>query len=199
MNNFEELQKNWLSQPVNDMVNPAELQLVQNKWKAHQRKVLLANLAMSAGFLAALIIVGSVYVAFRHQYGWPFEVSIVAIYCLLIIFLNAAWRSYGFKRENLEISSADFIDHQISKLEWQRKILNTYVWIYCVLLWLALSFYVVAVTGKGSVLFTFTALGIITAYFMGMALWAWFRKNKKQLRQIDELIYDLKQLQHTLN
>ena len=199
MNSFENIQKNWLSQPVNDMENPTEIQFVQNKWQAHQRKVLLANLAMSVGFLAALIVVGCVYVAFRHQYGWPFEVSIVAIYCFLIIFLNAAWRSYGFTKENLEVSSVDYIDYQISKLEWQRKMLNTYVWIYCVLLWLALSFYTVAVTGKGPVLFTWSALGIITVYFLGMALWAWFRKNKKQLRQIDELIYDLKQLHDALN
>lgn len=199
MNSFEDIQKNWLSQPVNDMVNPTEIQFVQNKWQGHQRKVLFVNLAMSVGFLAALIIVGCVYVAFRHQYGWSFEVSIVAIYCLLIIFLIAAWRSYGFKRENLEASSADFLDYQVSKLKWQRKILTTYVWIYSVLLWLALSFYVVAVTNREGILFTMTALGITTAYLLGIALWSRFRKNKKQLRQIDEIIYDLKQLHDALN
>ncbi|HEX6429580.1 MAG TPA: hypothetical protein VF008_17935 [Niastella sp.] len=199
MNSFEDIQKNWLSQPVNDMVTPSEIQFVQNKWQQHQRKVLFANLAMSIAFLAALIIVGWVYFAFRHQYGWPFDVSIAAVYCLLIIFLIVAWRSYGFKKENLEVSSADFIDYQICKLEWQRKILSTYVWIYSVLLWFALSFYVVEVTSRASILFTLTALGITTGYLIGITLWSWFRKNKKRLQQIDEIINDLKQLHDALN
>lgn len=199
MNNFADIQKNWLSQPVNEMAKPAEIEFVQNRWQQHQRKVLFANLAMSIAFLAALIIIGWVYFAFRHQYGWPFEVSIAAVYCILIIFLIVAWRNYGFKKENLGVSSADFINYQISKLEWQRKIHTTYVWIYCVLLWFALCFYIVEVTRKASILFTLIALGITTAYLLGIAIWAWFRKNKKQLRQIDEIIDELKQLQDALN
>lgn len=198
MNSFEDIQKSWLSQPVNDMVNPTEIQFVQNKWQGHQRKVLLANLAMSVGFLVALIIAAWVYVAFRQQYGWPFEVSIATTFCLLILFLIVTWRSYGFKKQNLEASSADFIDYQINRLKWQRNIRKTYVLIYCGLLWLAMSFYIVAVTRQGSVLFTWVVLGITTAYFIGIVLWAWFRKNKKQLRQIDALIAELKQLQEAL-
>lgn len=199
MNSFEDIQKNWLSQPVNDVVQPSEIQFVQNKWQKQQRKVLFANLAMSFGFLIALITIGWVFFAFRHQYGWPFEVSIAVIYCLIIIFLIVSWRSYGFKKESLEVSSVDFIHYQISKLHWQRKVLTTYVWIYCVLLWLALSLYTVEITRRASILFTLTALGITTAYLTGIALWSWFRKTKKQLRQIDEIIYDLKQLHHSLN
>jgi MFS family permease len=196
MNSFEDIQKDWLSQPVNDVVKP---QFVQSKWQQHQRRVFLANMGMSIGFLVALIVVGWVYVAFHHQYKWPFEISIAATYSLLIIFLAVVWRSYGFKKENLEVSSVDFIDYQIRKLQWQRKILTTYIWIYCVLLWIALSLYVVEVTSGGSMLFTLTALGITTAYIMGMGLWAWLRKNKKQLREIDEMTSELKQLRDSLS
>jgi MFS family permease len=199
MNSFEDIQKNWLSQPVIDRVTLSEVQFVQNKWQKQQRKLLFSNLRMSAGFLGVLIIVGWVYFSFRHQYGWPFAVSIAAIYCLLIVFLIVAWRSYGFKKENLEGSSADFIDYQLSKLEWQRKVLSTYVWIYCVLLWIALTFYIVEVTNRASILFTLTALGITTAYIFGVTLWSWFRKNKKRIQQIDEIIRDLKQIHHALN
>jgi hypothetical protein len=120
------------------------------------------------------------------------------MYCLLVIFLIVSWKSYGFKKENLEVSSVDFIDYQISKLQWQRKVLTTYVWVYCALLWIVLSFYVVEVTSRGSVLFTLTALAVTTAYFLGVTIISWFRKNKKQIRQIDEMMYDLKQLQDSL-
>lgn len=198
MNSFEDIQQSWLSQPVK-MVDPPAIQFVQSKWQKHQRKVLLANLAMSIGFLAALIVIGWVFIAFRDQYGWLFDASIVVVYCLLILYLFITWRGYGFKKENLEVSGADFIDYQITRLEWQRKILTTYIWIYMVLLWIALSFYIAEVTGRGSVLFTLTALGITTLYFIGIACWSWFRKNKKQLRQIDELIHELKQLHNELN
>jgi len=199
MNNFEDIQKNWLSQPVNDPVKPAEMQSVQNKWQKQQHKLLITNLLMSFCLLIALITIGWVFFAFRHQYRWPFEVSIAAIYCLILIFLIVSWRSYGFKKERLDVSSLDFIDYQISKLHWQRKVLTTYVWIYYVLLWLALSLYIMEITRQGSILFTLTALGITTAYIMGVALWTRFRKTKKQLLQIDEIIYDLKQLHDSLN
>jgi FtsH-binding integral membrane protein len=199
MNSFEDIQQNWLAQPVSDQVRPAEIQFVQNKWQKYQRKLLFANLRMSIGLLAALIFIGWVYFAFRHQYSWPFGASIATVYCLIIVFLIVAWRSYGFKKENLEISSADFVNYQIRKLEWQRKVLTRYVWIYSVLLWIAMSFYIVEVTSKGSVLFTLTALGITTAYILGIGLWTWHRKTKKQLRQIDDILNDLKQLQEALD
>jgi MFS family permease len=199
MNTFEDIQTNWLSQPVHDMVQPSEIQFVQSKWQKQQRKVLFSNLAMSAGFLAALIVIGWVYFSFRNQYGWPFEISIAAMYCLMIVFSIVAWKSYAFKKENLETSSADFIQYQLSKLAWQRKILTTYIWIYIVLLWLALFFYLIEVTGRGSLLFKLTALGGTTAYIVGISLWSWFRKNKKQLRLTDEIINELKQINNGLN
>jgi len=154
---------------------------------------------MRKTLLFQILTIGWVFFAFRHQYRWPFEVSIAAIYCLILIFLIVSWRSYGFKKERLDVSSLDFIDYQISKLHWQRKVLTTYVWIYYVLLWLALSLYIMEITRQGSILFTLTALGITTAYIMGVALWTRFRKTKKQLLQIDEIIYDLKQLHDSLN
>ncbi|OQP56913.1 hypothetical protein A3860_10060 [Niastella vici] len=77
--------------------------------------------------------------------------------------------------------------------------LTRYVWIYSVLIWLAVSFYIVEVTSKGSVLFTLTALGLTTAYILGVGIWTWFRKNKKQLQQIDDIMYDLEQLHDALS
>ena len=199
MNSFEDIQKDWLSQPVTGLVKPTEVQFVQNKWQKHQRKVFIANLRMSISLLAALVFIGWVYFAYRHQYSWPFEASIATVYCLIILFLIVSWKSYGFKKENLEVSSIDFIDYQVRKLKWQQKVLTRYVWIYTALLWLAMSFYIVEVTKKGSLFFTWTALGITTAYMLGIGSWAWFRKTKKQLRQIDEILEELSQLQGALN
>jgi MFS family permease len=198
MNSFEDIQKDWLSQPLNEVVKPAETKLTQDKWQKRQRKVLRSNLFITIAFLIVVILSGCLYFQFRHMYRWPFDVSIVAMCSLAIIFLIVSWKSYGFKKENLEVSSVDFIDYQINKLQWQRKILKTYVWVYWVLLWIVLGFYTVEVTSHGSLLFTLTALGVITAYFIGVSLISWFLKNKKQIRKIDEIIDELKQLQESL-
>ncbi len=193
MDNFDDLQKSWLAQAPEHL--PAtSLKAVQTKWQQHQRKVLFSNLGMSAAFLAAFIVIGWVYVAFRHQYRWPFTVSIACTYALLLVFLGVVWRNYGFKKEDLGEPSTGFIRYQLKKLNWQRKTLTTYIWIYNVLLWLALSMYTIEVTRRGTWLFTLMALGGITAYIAGITAWSHFYRQKKQLRAIDEMKTELETL-----
>jgi hypothetical protein len=131
---------------------------VQSKWQQHQRKVLINNRKITGGFIFALIGIGVIYFLFKDHYHWPFHASIAIIYLLLIVFLIVTWKSYAFKKDNFETTSLNFINYQLSKLKWQRKTLTTYVWIYNVLLWLALCLYTVEVTQNGSFLFVATAL-----------------------------------------
>ncbi|AOM80240.1 hypothetical protein [Pedobacter steynii] len=194
MNSFEEMQNSWLSQPLDKEFTPSAVLSIQSKWHNHQRKFLISSLCMSIGFLATFIVTGWIYFEFRQEYRWPFEISIAAIYVILITFLIVTWRSYGFKKERMEVSSVDYITYQLKKLQWQRKTLTKYVWIYMILLWLALSLYIIEITKRGTLLFTLTALGVTTAYIAGIMLWSKFYKQKKQIQTIDDISDDLKEV-----
>ncbi|WP_316741378.1 hypothetical protein [Pedobacter antarcticus] len=199
MTNFEDLQKNWLSQPVSTSVQQEAITTaLPDKWQRNQRRVFWSNICMSIGFLMALIVIGWVYFTFRDKYEWPFELSIAAVYCSMIIFLFVSWRSYAFKKENRGESSIDFIQHQLQKIRWQRKTLTAYVWIYNITLWFALSIYIMEITKGASFLFTFTAFAVTTLYIFGITLWIRNYRHKKYLIEIDEVIAGLETLLNDL-
>lgn len=191
--NFEDIQKNWQSQSVNIPADDADFKKeLQTRWQKHQRKVLLRNIFLTVSFAVVFVVIGWVYIAFNKQYGWPFAVSIGTMYILLAVFLWVSWRGYAFKTEYLDIASNDYIGYQLQKLNWQRKIITTYTVVYSVLLWLMLMMYTVEVTKHGSATFRFTALGVTTAYVLGVTLWSRFTRQKKRLARLDEMIVELK-------
>lgn len=194
MTNFEELQHSWLSQSVEKTTTDNIAHLVQDKLDKHQRKLRRSNLFMTAGFVLAASGIAWVYFTYHHQYHWPFDVSIGSVFCLMIVFAVLSWKSYDFRKDQRDVSGIDYLDNQIGKLKWQKKMLTSYVWVYTVLLWLALVGYIIEITKKGSLLFTFTALAITTLYIAGVSLWSRFYKQKKQLNAIDELLKNFEQM-----
>ncbi len=194
MTSFEEIQNSWLAQPVNAKTGPDALSSVQSKWDKRQRKVRLTGIGVSAGFLLAMCGIAWVYTIFRNQYSWPFDVSIAAIYGIMLVFLVVTWKSYGFRKASMDMAAGDYIRYQLKKLHWQRKVLTTYIWIYAILLWLALCLYIPEVTKKASLTFTIVALAITTAYILGIMFWNKFYKQKKQVAAIDEIVLELRHL-----
>ena len=191
---FEDLQKSWQEQPVTAFTDDTALEQQQTIWQQHQRKLLISNACMSVGFLAAMLGIGWVYVTYHSEFGWPFKVSIASTYLLMIIFLIINWRSYAFKKEDRELSSDAYIQYQITKLNWQKKILLQFTWVYSVLLWLAMVMYIWEITAKGSLAFRFIALSITTAYIAGITLWNMLKKQKKTLLKINSLIEGLQKI-----
>jgi Ca2+/Na+ antiporter len=149
--------------------------------------------------LATLIGIGWVYFSYREDFGLPFAISIITMYVLILVYSIVSWRSYAFKKENLEESSTSYISYQLQKLNWQRKTLTTYIWIYTFLLWLAVILYELEVADRGTVLFKFTLIGITTAYLFGITAWSRFKKPQKHLAEIDEIVIELKNIQKSLN
>ena len=194
MTNFEELQHSWLSQPIEQNTTENIFHVVQDKWDKHQRKLRRSNTGMSIGFLLASAVIIWVYFTYHQKYHWPFAVSIAASLSLMIVFAVLSWRSYDFRRDQRDVSGIEYLDNQIGKLTWQKKMLTTYVWVYTVLLWFALVGYIVEITKGGSLLFTITALAITTIYIGGISLWNRFYKQKKQLTAIDELLKSFQQM-----
>jgi hypothetical protein len=189
--NFEDLKKGWQTQPISAAANSVKIgRELKNKWEKHQQRVLRMNICMSLGFLAAMIGIAWVYFSFKDEYHWPFKVSIAACYVMMLIYASISWRSYAFKKENYEGSSKDYVDYQIKKLDWQRKLITTYSNLYLVILWVALTMYIFEVTTGGSALLRYSALGISTLYILGINLWTRKRKQKKELSAIDQLKAD---------
>jgi hypothetical protein len=148
---------------------------------------------MSICFLLTFSVIGWIYLSFQNKYRWPFDLSIAAISSLMILALIVAWKSYSFKTQDLGVSSIEYLQHQVKKLEWQRKTLTIYIWIYNLLLWLAITMYIIEITRRGTLLFTLTAIGVNTLYVVGFSLWSKYYKNKKKIQAIDTMLAELKQ------
>ncbi|MEJ5962412.1 hypothetical protein [Pedobacter immunditicola] len=189
--NFEDIKKDWQTQPVAATAESVKIRPeLKSKWEKHQQRVLRTNICMSLGFLAAMIGIAWVYFSFEDEYQWPFKVSVAAFYVLMLVYAAVSWRSYAFKKENYEDSSKDYVNYQIRKLSWQRKLITTYSWIYMVLLWVALTMYIIEITTGGSALFRYSALGISTLYIVSLNIWSRKKKQSKQLTAIDHLTAD---------
>jgi hypothetical protein len=194
--NFEDIKKNWQTQPVGATAAAVIIKPeLKSKWQQHQQKVLRTNICMSLGFLPAMIAIAWVYISFKDEFHWPFKVSIATMYTLMLVFAAVSWRSYAFKKENFEDSSKDYVDYEIKKLSWQRKLITTYSWIYMALLWFALTMYIFEITTGGNDLLRYSAIGISTLYIVGITFWARRKKQKKQLSTIDNLVAELEAMQ----
>lgn len=194
--NFEDLQKSWQGQPVNVITDTSKLKSsLQTRWEKYQRKLFKQKIYGSILLLVTLAWLGWVYLAFHGQFRWPFTVSIVAMYALILVYILVSWKSYAFKKENLESSSTGYISYQLDKLKWQRKTVTLYTWIYLLLLWLSLVMYISEVAAKGTVLFQCIAVLVVTTYILGVHLWYRYKKQKTVL---DEMITDLQQIRQEL-
>lgn len=197
--NFEDLQMSWKSQPVKDPGNAEQLRLtIETNWHQHQRKVLRTNYLITFCFLLTMSGITCIYFAYYEHFGWAFKLSIISINLLMVVYLAVSWKSYGFKKENLEDPSTDYISYQLKKLNWQRKMITIYSQVYAILLWLNLMLYSWEVTARGSATFRYTTLAVLTVYIFGLNIWQRATKQKRKLKLIDEMSTALNELKTEL-
>ena len=196
--NFKDLQESWKTQPVKLIIDPYKLSEQKSRWQIHQRKMLIGNIIKSMACLVTIIGITWAYQSHKQEFGWPFKVSTVAINLLMFIFCAISWKSYAFKKENLETSSHHFINYQIRKLHWQRNIITKYLWVYTVLIWLALVMNILETTSLRTATYRCTVLAITTAYVFGVTWWIWIKKYKKSLSAYNGLIADLENMKEKL-
>lgn len=195
---FEDIQKSWQAQRIQGNPHPKLFEAQKNRWERNQQKLLKNNIWMSLGFVAAMVGIGWVYFAFHEQYGIHFRVSIACIYILMILFLVVNWRSYSFRRGNMDDSSKEYIQQQIKRLSWQKNVIKRYTFIYVILLWMALVMYIWEITITATPIFRFTAFGLTTIYLFGITMWNKVKKQKKQLEEINLLISGLEDIKGSL-
>ncbi len=192
---FDELQKNWRSQPVakqEDMQTDKEQ--LESHWKKQQRGVLRSNIGVTISFAFVFVVFAWVYTSFHEGRSIFFTGSIVFISVLMLVYLWILWKGIANKRNDPTVSSKDYIDHSIKKLYWRRKTITTYAWIYSILLWLALMFYLLDVTSTGSMQFKVGAIAVTTIYIFGARIIIMKTKEKRQLKTLDELIAEMQLL-----
>lgn len=196
--NFEELKSRWQTQPINSAGEINEMKTTFNsKWNKYQQSLYRTNICMTLGFLAATIVITWVYFAFQAEFGLAFKLSLASTCLLMIVFATIAWRSYDFKKECLEVASTDFIKYQLKKLRWQRKVTSKYIWIYMVLLWLAVMTYMWEILAPATTTMKYSAMGVTTLFLLIVGFGD-ARKQKARLARLDEMTAELELQQKAL-
>jgi hypothetical protein len=196
--NFDELKSSWQTQPLNSGMEINELKTtLDNKWNKYQQSLYRTNICMTLGFLAATIVITWVFFAFQAEFGLAFKLSLASTCLLMIVFAAIAWRSYDFKKDHLEVASTDFIKYQLQKISWQRKVISQYIWIYMVLLWLAVMTYMVEILAPATATLRYSAIGI-TTLFLVIVAFRDARKQKSRLARLDDMAAELEQQQKML-
>lgn len=196
--NFDELKSSWQTQPLNSGMEINELKTtLNNKWNKYQQSLYRTNICMTLGFLAATIVITWVFFAFQAEFGLAFKLSLASTCLLMIVFAAIAWRSYDFKKDHLEVASTDFIKYQLQKISWQRKVISQYIWIYMVLLWLAVMTYMVEILAPATATLRYSAIGI-TTLFLVIVAFRDGRKQKSRLARLDDMAAELEQQQKML-
>ena len=196
--NFDELKSSWQTQPLNSGMEINELKTtLDNKWSKYQQSLYRTNICMTLGFLAATIVITWVFFAFQAEFGLAFKLSLASTCLLMIVFAAIAWRSYDFKKDHLEVASTDFIKYQLQKISWQRKVISQYIWIYMVLLWLAVMTYMVEILAPATATLKYSAIAI-TTLFLVIVAFRDARKQKSRLARLDDMAAELEQQQKML-
>ena len=196
--NFDELKSSWQTQPLTSGMEINEMKTTfDNKWNKYQQSLYRTNICMTLGFLAATIVITWVFFAFQAEFGLAFKLSLASTCLLMIVFAVIAWRSYDFKKDRLEVSSTDFIRYQLKKISWQRKVVSQYIWIYMILLWLAVMTYMWEILAPATATLKYSAIGITTLFLLIVAFRD-ARKQKSRLGRLDEMAAELELQQKTL-
>ena len=192
--NFEDMQRNWQSQPVDQ---PDEKQGLNKKllsqWQQQQQQVKQTNILATAGFVGVFVVAGSIWLSFHAARSVFFTGSIFFVSALMLVYLWVIWKGVANKKSDTTVSTMEYIDQSIQKLFWRRKTLTTYKWTYSILLWIGMMLYLLDTTNGN----LSSGIGIpiaTTAYIFGMRLYLRNTKEKKQIVELDQLINDMQLL-----
>jgi len=195
--NFDELQKSWRSQAVGGAAENVQLSAgLKSGWQKQQRKLLYTNIGVTLAFMATSAVMAWVYINFHEGHTLFFGGSILAIYVLMALYLFVMWRGIAYKKERLDSNSSEYLDYQIKKLLWQRKVHSTYSQYYAVILWLCLMLYGWDVTTGATIWFKLGFFLLTTGYIFGMLIYVNLTKRKRHIQKLDELVTGLEELKN---
>jgi len=193
--NFEELQNSWKSQPLSMPEDTSALREgVAKKWRKQQRTVLWSNIGVTLGFTMAISVMVWVFVSFHKGRSPMFGISLFMMVTLMLVYLGVLWKGIIVKKMDPTLPGSEYIHRYVAALQWRRKTITTYTWIYCGILWLALMCYYADVLAGASLSYQVGAPVATTVYLFAILLLK-RKSRRKQLDILDELISDLKKLE----
>jgi len=192
MATFEQLQDSWRSQPVGPQEDPAVMQArFTEKLAKQQRSVLRSNIGVTAGFLGASAVIVWVYRSFHEGRSLFFSGSIACMLALMAVYLWVLWRGTSF-RKRLDVADPQYTSHYIAILTWRRATMTRYVLVYCLLLWAALMCYMYDVLADAPLSYQVGGPLATSLYIWGVYFISQRTKVKRKVRELDEMIADLK-------
>ncbi|MBS1586457.1 MAG: hypothetical protein JSS82_13025 [Bacteroidetes bacterium] len=196
--NFEDIQKSWKAQQVAEPAGLQRQQEVKSRWEKQQRRLKLTNIGVTLAFIGTGSVMTWVYLAFHEGHSLFFGGSIMAMCLLMFLYLGLMWRGMAYKKERMDVSSSEYLDYQVKMLLWQRKVASTYSQYYSFILWACLMLYGWDVTAPGTIWFKLAFFGLTSAYIFGMLIYVNKTKRKRQLKSLDALIADLRELKGSI-
>lgn len=200
--NLDNLIENWQNIAPKKELGNSSIAVVslQEQLKKQHQKQLKSNWITTVGFAFAISVMCWVMYSWGAVRGIFFSGSILAMITLMLVYLWVIWKNMSIKNSIIPLlDTLQYIDVEISKLEWRKKTISIYTPIYFVVLWSALMLYGADVTQEASWKFKVGYFGTTTAYTLAIYIIKYTKKGKKSINDIDSLLEELKSLKNELS
>ncbi|MDA7716933.1 hypothetical protein N8834_00275 [bacterium] len=198
MNDFEDLKNDWKSIQTSSIELNENSNSLAEKLKKLQRKILLGNIITSITFIPTFIILVWLWTSYEKG-SILFYGSLVCMAILLVSTLVLFWyRTLFWKTSELDKNVKSFAKIMIKKLYYYKWITNIYMPIYSIVLTLIVFAYYHAILKDVSFWFSFTAYTLTLGWVIVIGSIYIKRKIKKNKKEIDPILSDLKQINDVL-
>ncbi len=193
MKELDEFKQVWQSQkdlPVNtEPTRKEELwEAIDQQRKRIFRANLLATIALS---LTSCFLV---WMIFNYRDESPvFYSSILLIILLMVVVIVLLWKRQFGKHQKLSMDSKSYLDYQIRKLEFGRKLI-TYYPLYGLLLGLLINAYAYSLIKHASGEFVFWMTNINWLYIILVSYFSYQYKMKRFKKNVEPIIQELQTL-----
>lgn len=198
MSDFEELKNDWKSVKTSNTEMSQNPDSLLEKLKKLHKKILFGNVLTSILFAPTFIILGWLWSAYDN--GTPFFYgSLLSMAILLLITLAILWyRVLFWKTPELNKNVTSFARVMIKKLSYYKWITNMYMPVYLILLASILFVYFQVILKGASFWFTFWAYTLTFCWVLIVGFISMMRKVKKNKKEIDPILQDLRQIKEML-
>lgn len=199
MDEFKNLVDAWSSIKGETPVTLKDAGSMMEKLKKIQAKIIFSNLLMSLGFAIVFMVLGWVW-STNTDRGLYFYGSIASMFALLIVTMAFSWYQVLFWRTpNMDQDMLTFSTRMARKLKYLIWMTKFYVPIYTILLALTFIFYFLDLLAEASLQFKLIAYTTTFGWIIGMGLFSWKRKMKKNKVAIIPIIEQLEDIHESLS
>ncbi|MEW7277985.1 hypothetical protein ABW636_05265 [Aquimarina sp. 2201CG1-2-11] len=194
MNDFDKLKKDWKSVKTTKTELKNDSNSLIERLKKLQRKIITGNIISSILFIPTIFMVGWLWTAYEKG-NTLFYGSLFCLAILILFTIGIFWyRVLFWKTPELDKNVKSFATIMIKKLSYYKWITNIYMPVYSVLLTAILFAYFQTILKDADFWFSFWAYTLTFGWAIGVSFVGIKRKRKKNKKEIDPILHDLKQI-----